>query len=84
MLIKDMPRHKGRFHIEQDLGWEVEQNPLTKKMSRTKPVLLDTWTLYERVDGPDGEIGSAFNTTPRLIGVSRVKAFSALRRTHVK
>ena len=82
MLIKDMPHHKGRFHIEQDLGWEVEQNPLTKKMSRTKPVLLDTWTLYERVDGPDGHPGYE---TPRLIGVSRIKAFNALRRmTHVK
>ena len=44
---------KGKFHAEQDLGWEEEYCQVTEKWSRTKRVLLNTWTIYERVGSPE-------------------------------
>lgn len=41
----------GDFHCEQDIGWEMEQHD-NGKWARTKPVSLNTWTVYKWVGSP--------------------------------
>jgi hypothetical protein len=42
--------HAGKFHAEQDRGWEPELTPLG--WMRTRQVDLPTWTVYETVGCP--------------------------------
>lgn len=43
-----MENYLGIYNIEQDLGWEPEQCPVTKEWARTKRVSRKTWTVYKR------------------------------------
>lgn len=51
--------YKGKFHAEQDTGWEGEWGG-DGKWAATKPVSLKTWTIYETVGKPSYETGRFF------------------------
>ena len=40
-----------KLHKEQDTIWKSEQCPVTKIWSRTKPILANTWTVYDSSPG---------------------------------
>lgn len=40
-----------KLQKEQDTCWDLEQCPITKRFSRTKPFLASTWTAYDSSPG---------------------------------
>lgn len=67
MVVEGYYTPTGKFTCEQDVSWEPEQDPVTKRWVATKLITLKTWTVYEC-------IGFSGYLTPRYFGLTEEEA----------